>query len=89
MRALVRISRKRIREEENKLLALGSLFGNELPIEVPSSLPHTQSTFESMITVNTDIFEGSDEQEMIASDNEVDFEEDEFCLTLDISDDED
>ena len=57
VRGLVCISRERIREEENKLFALGSLFGNELPVEVRSSLPQTQSTFESMITVNTDIFE--------------------------------
>ena len=89
VRGLMCILRKRIREEENKLFALGSLFGNELPVEVRSSLPQTQSTFESMITVNTDIFEGSDEQEMISSDDEVDFEHDELCLTLDISDDDD
>jgi hypothetical protein len=44
-----------------------------------------------MITVNTEIFEGSEEQEVISSDDdcELEEEENEVCPILDISDDED
>jgi hypothetical protein len=42
-----------------------------------------------MITVNTEIFEGSEEQEVISSDDDCELEEDEVFPILDISDDED
>jgi hypothetical protein len=85
VRGLKCILRNRVCEEENKLFVLGSLFGNELPVEIRSSLP--QCTFENIITVNTE----SEEQEVISSDDdgELEEEEDEVCPILDISDDED
>jgi hypothetical protein len=89
VRGLKCILRNRVCDEENKLFVLGSLFGNELPVEVRSSLPQAQCTFENMITVNTEIFEGSEEQEVISSDDDWEEDDDEVCPILDISDDED
>lgn len=92
LRGLKCILKNRVREEENKLFVLGSLFGDDLPVEVRSSLPQAQYTYESMITVNTVILEGSaEEHQVIASDDdgEQEEDEDEVCPILDISDDED
>ena len=89
VRGLKCILRKRVCEEENKLFVLGSLFGNELSVEVRSSLPQAQFTFVNMIT---DIFEGSEEQEVLSREDDGKLEdegEDEVCPILDISDDED
>ena len=67
VRGLKCILRNRVCEEENKLFVLGSLFGKyELPVEVRSSLPQAQCTFENMISVNTE----SEEQEVISSDDD-------------------
>jgi hypothetical protein len=88
VRGLKCILRNRVCEEENKLFVLGYLFGKyELSVEVRSSLPQAQSTFENMINVNTE----SEEQEVISSDDdgELEEEDDEVCPILDISDDED
>ena len=85
VRGLKCILQKRVCEEENKFFVLGSLFGNELSVEVRSSLPQAQSTVENMIT---DIFEGSQEQEVLSREDDGELE-DEVCPILDISDDED
>ena len=76
----------------NKLYAFGSIFRDNLPIEIQSSLLQSEFKFETMRLVNVfspEISANSKELEMVNNDNmnKEEYEE-EIPLILDLSDDE-
>ena len=86
VRGLKCILQKRIREQENKLYVLGSLFCDHLPVEIQPSIPKTEYKFDSIMTCrdfNIEMLEGYEEHEVIETDDE-----EELSSILGISGDE-
>lgn len=82
------ILEKRKREAENKLYAIGSIFGDRLPLERRSSIPDDECKFVSIDTT-TETFETKLVELKEGEDVDDEQPDDDIVLILESSDDED